>query len=87
MDSLNTALMLLAVGMGTVFAILLIIIYFSKLLIVVVNRFAPEEEHKEGRHPVSTDKSPIPVNIEKVINKAVAGVAKGMKVTNIKKHN
>ena len=79
--------MLLAVGMDNVFAILLIITYSIKLLIVVVNRFATEEEHKEGRHPVSTNKSPIPVNIENVINEAVSKVAKGIKVTNIKKHN
>ncbi|MFI3320905.1 MAG: OadG family protein [Rikenellaceae bacterium] len=52
MENLNTALTLMAVGMGTVFIILLCIINFSKLLIMAVNRYAPEEvkEVKKSRN-------------------------------------
>lgn len=43
MENLSLGLMLMAVGMITVFAILLIVINLSKLLIFIVNRVAPEE--------------------------------------------
>ncbi len=47
MDNLTTGLLLMVIGMVTVFIILLVVIYFSKLLIAVVNRVAPEEAHKK----------------------------------------
>lgn len=43
MENMEVALMLMVVGMATVFVILLIVIYLGKFLIVMVNRFAPEE--------------------------------------------
>ena len=43
MENLNTALLLMVVGMATVFAILLIVIYLGKGLIALVNKYAPEE--------------------------------------------
>lgn len=43
MENLSIGLQLLVVGMLTVFAILLIVIYGGKLLIKVVNAIAPEE--------------------------------------------
>lgn len=43
MENINYALMLMVVGIITVFAILLIVIYLSKLLITIVNKVAPEE--------------------------------------------
>lgn len=43
MENIETGLLLLVVGMATVFAILLLIIYLGKGLIALVNRFAPEE--------------------------------------------
>ena len=43
MEHLGIGLQLLVVGMLTVFAILLIVIYGGKLLIKVVNAIAPEE--------------------------------------------
>lgn len=45
MDNLGIGLLLMVVGMVTVFIILLIVIYFSKFLISLVNKFAPSEEH------------------------------------------
>lgn len=44
MEHLGIGLQLMIVGMCTVFAILLIVIYGGKLLISIVNKIAPEEE-------------------------------------------
>ena len=41
-DALNTALMLLAVGMITVFTILALIVLFGNVLIALVNKYIPE---------------------------------------------
>lgn len=83
MEKLNTAFMLLAVGMGTVFAILLIIIYFSKLLILLVNRFAPDEGVNIGRNSIKPTEPEVTETVDKVIHKAVAEIAKGMKISRI----
>ena len=47
MENLEVALMLMVVGMATVFVILLIVIYLGKGLIGLVNRIAPEETPKK----------------------------------------
>ena len=44
MSNLSTGLMLMVVGMVTVFAILLIVIYFGKLLIATVNKLSSKNE-------------------------------------------
>ena len=44
MGNLKLGFLLMIVGMATVFAILLLVIYGSRLLIVLVNKVAPEEE-------------------------------------------
>ena len=46
MENIGVGLMLMVVGMATVFVILLIVIYLSKYLITVVNKVAPEETQK-----------------------------------------
>ncbi len=43
MENFSLGITLMLVGMITVFAILLIVIYLSKLLIVLINKYAPEE--------------------------------------------
>ncbi|NDV66116.1 OadG family protein [Bacteroides sp. 224] len=43
MENMETGLLLMLVGMITVFTILLIVIYLGKLLIALVNKYAPEE--------------------------------------------
>lgn len=43
MENIGTGLMLMVVGMATVFLILLIVIYLSQLLIKIVNKVAPED--------------------------------------------
>lgn len=82
MENLNIALLLMVVGMATVFAILLIVIYLGKAMIALVNKYAPEETaaaKKEG--PAA-----IPANVLAAINAAVAVVThdKG-KVTKVEK--
>ena len=62
MENLETAFLLMVVGMATVFVILLIVIYLGKLLISLVNKYAPEEvvsvKQTSSQAPV-----PIPGNI------------------------
>ncbi len=41
MGNMTLGLTLMLIGMITVFAILLIVIYLSKLLIILINRYAP----------------------------------------------
>ena len=48
MENIGVGLMLMVVGMATVFVILLIVIYLSKYLITVVNKEAPEETPKKA---------------------------------------
>lgn len=43
MENIETGLLLMVVGMTTVFAILLIVIYLGKGLITLVNKYVPEE--------------------------------------------
>ena len=48
----------MVVGMATVFAILLIVIYLGKAMIALVNKYAPEEAvaaKKEGPAPISAN--------------------------------
>ncbi|MDD2436925.1 MAG: OadG family protein [Massilibacteroides sp.] len=46
MDSIQTALLLMGVGLPTVFCILFLVIIIAKMLILVVNKYAPEQERK-----------------------------------------
>ena len=43
MNPINEALMLMAVGMGTVFVVLLLVIFCSRGLIAAINRWFPEK--------------------------------------------
>lgn len=81
---METALLLMIVGMGTVFIILILIINLSKLMIMAVNKFAPEEEvaPKKGAAPAP---AAIPANVEAAIKAAIAQVAPKAMVTKITK--
>lgn len=82
MNDLNTAFMLMVVGMVTVFLILLIVIGLGKALTAFVNKFVPEEV-------VPTKKrsdSPVPAHILAAINAAVSVVTHGKgKVAKVEK--
>ncbi|MEG0948816.1 MAG: OadG family protein [Bacteroidales bacterium] len=87
MENLNTALMLLGVGMGTVFFILLFIIYFSKGLILFINKFFPEVilQKSNATDPANLRPDDIPQQVTTIIQKAVKSAIKGVKITNITK--
>ncbi|WP_455628503.1 OadG family protein [Parabacteroides chinchillae] len=53
MENLETGLLLMVVGMTTVFAILLIVINLGKGLIVLVNKYAPEEASIQKQTPAT----------------------------------
>lgn len=72
MENLNTAFLLMVVGMTTVFAILLVVIYLGKALIALVNKYAPEEA--APAKAAANGPAPIPVNIMAAISAAVAVV-------------
>ena len=55
MENIGVGLLLMVVGMCTVFLILLIVIWISQFLISVVNKIAPEEETK--KKPVTSGPS------------------------------
>lgn len=85
MENIETALLLMVVGMATVFAILLIVIYLGKLLISLVNKYAPEEEAPAKRE-TAKGPAPIPGNIMAAITAAVNVVTLGKgKVTKVEK--
>ena len=72
---MTTGITLMVIGMVTVFAVLLFIIFVSKGLIFIVNNIIPETSEK---------KSQIPDDICEVINKTVFQITGGRgKVTNI----
>ena len=83
---MQQALMLMIVGMGTVFVILILIINLSKLMIMVVNKYAPEEA-PAGRKVAAAAQAvvQIPANIEAAIRSAVQQIAPGATVTKITK--
>lgn len=84
MENLDTALLLMGVGMTTVFAILLIVIYLGKLLIFLVNKYAPEEVVPAKKN----GPAPIPANILAAITAAVNVVtANKGKVVKVEKQN
>ncbi|MDR0938592.1 MAG: OadG family protein [Mediterranea sp.] len=70
MKNVETALMLMVVGMATVFLILVIVIYLGKLLISLVNKYAPEEV-VPVKQRASPSPAPIPGNIMAAIAAAV----------------
>lgn len=74
---MQTALLLMIVGMGTVFVILVLIINLSKLMIMAVNKFAPEEAPKKA--------AAIAPNVEAAIKEAIKQVAPKAMVTKITK--
>lgn len=82
---METALLLMIIGMGTVFVILILIINLSKLLIVTVNKVAPEEAPAAKRSASAPTAAPVPANIEAAIKEAIKQVAPGAMVTKITK--
>ena len=84
MENLNIALLLMIVGMATVFAILLIVIYLGKGLIALVNKYAPEEVAPAKQ--AANAPTAVPGNIMAAISAAVTVVTQGKgKVAKVEK--
>ena len=84
MENLNIALLLMIVGMATVFAILLIVIYLGKGLIALVNKYAPEEVAPAKQ--AANAPAAVPGNIMAAISAAVSVVTQGKgKVAKVEK--
>ena len=75
-ENLSEALMLMGVGLATVFMVLLLVIGFGNLLIKAVNKFAPEEEKPKqiASKPVA---ALVDGAVEQAINKAVEQITGG----------
>ena len=71
MENMGIGLLLMGVGMVTVFVILLIVIYGSQLLVNLINRIAPEESVPAKKAP-EQDK-----NVNAVLQAAVAQLTGG----------
>ena len=85
MENIETAILLMVVGMATVFVILLIVIYLGKLLITLVNKYAPEEV-APAKQETPRGPAPIPGNNLAAITAAVNVVTQGKgKVTKVEK--
>ncbi|MDR1779117.1 MAG: OadG family protein [Tannerella sp.] len=86
MDNLDEVLVLMAVGMTTVFLILLIVIGLGKLLILIVNRYIPEAVGVSSPSPLVSQKpSDIPSQVVAAIVAAVSIATDGKgKVKSIK---
>ena len=90
MENIETGLLLMVVGMATVFVILLIVIYLGKGLILAVNKYAPEEETvKKAVHTAPVVTAPVNVLSTQetvVIVSAVSAATRGLgKVVKIEK--
>ena len=75
MENIETAILLMVVGMATVFVILLIVIYLGKLLITLVNKYAPEEV-APAKQETPRGPAPIPGNILAAITAALSRLSK-----------
>ena len=75
---METALMLMCIGMGTVFIILILIIWLSNGLIQVINKVAPEEEAPAKK--VAAAPAAISANVEAAIKEAIPCVKVGVAV-------
>lgn len=85
MENIETGLMLMLVGMCTVFVILLIVIWLSTLLIKVVNKVAPPEEAvkiKPSVSGVSADKGAADA-IKAAVDIITAGKGRVVKIEKI----
>lgn len=71
---MSIGITLMIVGMLTVFVVLLIIIYLSKLLIRIVNEVVPEEETKAK---ASVNVSAIPADVMEVLRQTVSQITGG----------
>lgn len=73
----------MAVGMVTVFVILLIVIYGSRLLISIINRIAPEESKPEKAVAAADNTAAVKPVLDAVIAQITGGKGSIVKITKI----
>ena len=78
-DKFTEALLLMAIGMLTVFTVLLIIIALGTLLIKTVNKFFPEEVKASKAVQAAAAVQAVDQNIQEAINKAILAISGGKK--------
>lgn len=76
-NDLYGALILLAVGMITVFLVLIIVIQLGKLLIWAVNKWAPEEAVAKKTAPVAKAVAGVDATTKAIIDAAVSQITGG----------
>jgi len=74
---INEALQLMAIGMVTVFCILLIVILLGNVLIKLVNKYAPEETVAKKIAPAANAVQQVDATVKAVIDAAVAQITGG----------
>ena len=87
MQNLGLGFLLMGVGMVTVFAILLIVIYGSRLIIGIVNKVAPQEQKASAGGVAASLRASGPDSTTMaVLSAAVAQLTAGKgKITNVTK--
>lgn len=80
MENIGLGFQLMGIGMVTVFAILLIVIYGSSLLIRIINRIAPEEAPKVKKSAETA--APVAV-LEAAVAQITGGKGHIVKVTKV----
>ena len=83
MEKISIGLELMGIGMVTVFAILLIVIFGSRLLITIINRIAPEESKPEKAAPAADDTSAVRPVLDAAVAQLTGGKGHIVKITKI----
>ena len=74
---IHEALQLMAIGMVTVFCILLIVIFLGTVLIKLVNKFAPEEVVAKKIAPAANAVQQVDATVKAVIDATIAQITGG----------
>ena len=83
MENMGLGLELMGIGMVTVFAILLIVIFGSRLLISIINRIAPEESKPEKAAPAADDTAAVRPVLDAAVAQLTGGKGHIVKITKI----
>ncbi len=71
----STSLMLMGIGLATVFAVLLLIIWLGNLMVKLINKYAPEEEAPKAK--TSAAPAAVDSNVAQAINLAIMQITGG----------
>ncbi len=82
MENMGIGLELMGIGMVTVFVILLIVIFGSRLLITIINRIAPEESKTE-KAAAADDTAAVKPVLDAAVAQLTGGKGHIVKITKI----